>query len=337
VSPQRARRQHTAARAYLLGFADHRGQLCMHSRDGNVARPNATSASVVRDFYTYAAPDGQPDESVERWFAERVEAPAAAVLRAIRAGEDVRAEWAGTLAAFVASSMLRTSTVRSYMEQIDAQIGPLLALHYAAERHGVDLLSVGDPQRQALLEAARAALASVPADPRERRRSQLRTMLRKTDEWSALIAGWNWELLRSPEPVLITGDAPVVVLDDRPGDGWRGILPAGSTVAVPVAPTALLVASPHPLLGDGALTSTLAAQVSSGVVRGCHRAVFHHPETPWPSGLAVPSRPPSLPAPTVRWGEPDGGPPTFPAAYPEVVDAATAEALEGLGATDTAE
>lgn len=150
-----------------------------------------------------------------------------------------------------------------------------------------------------------------------------------------MIEGWNWEVLRAPEPVLIAGDAPVVVLHPRPAAGWRGFLPADSTVAVPVAPAALLVASPHPLLGTGALTKTLAAQVNTGIVLSCHRAVFHHPDTPWPSGLEVPGRPPSLPAPTITWGRPTGEPPTFPAAYPAVADATIRQALKGLDATDT--
>lgn len=332
---KRVRRQHTAARAYLRGFADDRHQVCMHARAGQVERRNIGSATVVRDFYTYTDPAGSPDDSVERWLGERVEDAAAVVLRSLREGEDLRDGWVGALSAFVASSLVRTSTVRSYKEQIDGHLRPLLVVQEAARREGVDLPGLPDAARELLLDAARDALARVPDDPAERRRSHLRTMLRKADEWTAALSGWNWEALRAPAAVLVTGDAPVAVLPADPGRGWSGVLPAGSTVAVPIAPDLLLVASPRPLLGTGQAADALTGAVNAGIVSGCHRAVFHHPAMDWPPGLAVPSPPPRLPAPTIEWRHRSGGKPTFPVTYPPVADEAVRRMLGRLGAADT--
>jgi hypothetical protein len=337
MSQPRTRRQHTAARFYLRGFADAAGQVCAHGRDGTVSRRNVGSAAVIRDFYTYTDDAGRPDEQVERWFAQRIEDPAAAVLRSIRAGNDPNTEELPVLSAFAASSLVRTATVRSLMEQIDTHLRPLLVLHHYATQAGVDLTALTDHERRRLLEATRQALAGAPSDHDEQRRSQLRTMLRKTDEWQALMAGWNWEVLRAPRPVLITGDAPVVVLGHDPTRGWQGILPADGTIAVPVAPTALLLGSPSPLLGDAALSDGLAARVNAGAVTNCHRAAYHHPDTPWSPDLAVPAAPPTLPAPTITWSRPADETPTFPAQYPPIIDPAVRRVLDALDATDTVE
>jgi hypothetical protein len=334
MSPPRTRRQHTAARVYLKGFADTAGQLCGHFRGGTVERRNIRSAGVVRDFYTFADQAGRPDETVERWFAERIEDPIASVLRPLREGQVLRPDWLPALSAFVATSLLRTATVRSLMDQIDEHLRPLLALHYYAVQAGVDLGGLDDAQRRRLLDATAQALDHVPADTDEHRRSQLRTMLRKADEWSALLARWNWDVLHAPDPLLITGDAPVVVMPTRPAGGWAGVLPDDSTVAVPITPTVLVVATPHPLLGAGTLDGALATSVNQGIVRNCHRAVYHRPGTPWPTTLAVPPTPPALPAPTITWRRTDSEARTFPATYPSVADPAVRDLLERLGATD---
>jgi hypothetical protein len=336
MSRSRVRRQHTAAKTYLRGFADPASQLCMRARDGTVERRNISSASVERDFYTYIDDTGRPTDTVERWLGEEIEDAAAGVLRSLQATPEVRPEWLGILSSFVTSSLLRTATVRTLMDQIDLHTRPLLVLHEQAQKAGVDLAALNDAERHRLLDATRDGLSRIAGDPEEERKARLRVMLRKVDEWTTTIKSWNWEIGRAAASTLITGDAPVVVIGADPLRGWAGVLPADSTVAVPISPTTLLIASSLPLIGTGRVTDQLAAQVNSGLVRNCFKAVFHHPDTSWPSDLTVPARRPTLPEPTINWQpSPPGSTPTFPATYLDVNDATIRTLLDELGATDT--
>lgn len=254
------------------------------TRDGTVGLRNIRSASVERDFYTYLNDTGRPTDTVEHWFGEEIENSVAAVLRSLQSAPELQAE-RGVLPSFVVSSLLRTATVRSFMDQIDQHLRPLLVLQDQARKAGIDLAALTDAERRRLLDATKDTLTRVAGDPEEEHKSRLRTMLRKIDEWTTTIKGWNWEISRAPAPILITGDAPIVVIGAVPLQGWAGVLPADSTIAIPINPTALLTVSPLPLMGTGTVTDQLATQLNNELVRNCFKAVFHHPETPWPSAL----------------------------------------------------
>ncbi len=219
----RVRRQHTAAKAYLRGFADGAGQFCMHTRKGTVERRNIKSATVERDFYTFVDDGGRPQDVVEHWLSEEVENRVAEVLRRLRSGEPLATTWVGILAPFVASSLLRTASVRAFMVQIDVGLRPLLVLHEFARRAGIELASLSDQERRRLLATATAALDRVPMDPAQQRRSLLRTMLRKVDECSGTLMSWSWEVASGTFPlsVIVIG---VCAAQGR-FSGWSGVLP----------------------------------------------------------------------------------------------------------------
>jgi hypothetical protein len=333
---QRPRRQHTAAKVYLRGFADAASHVCTHARDGTVEQRNIRSVSVEPNFYTYVDDTGRPADAIEHWFDEAIENAVADVLRSLQEGNAVVPQWRRVLSMFVVTSLLRTATVRSFMGQIDQHTRPLLTLHAGAHNAGIDMVALTDAGRRDFLDAARDALAAVAGDPDEDKKSQLRTMLRSIDEWTNTIQDWNWEVSHAAHPTLITSDAPVAVLGAAPRQGWPGVLPKDSTVAVPISPTALLIASPLPLMGNGAVTDELATQVNTELVRNCFKAVFHHPDLQWPADLYVPPERPRLPEPTISFRpSPPGSAPTFPATYPDIKDAKIRALLDVLGATDT--
>jgi hypothetical protein len=335
VSPQRTRRQHTAAKAYLRGFADAADHVCMHARSGAVGERNIASASVARDFYTFEDDAGVASDAVERWFSAKIENSVAGALRGLQAGSELKREWMPMLPPFVVSSLLRTATVRSFMDQIDGHTRPLLVLLEQASRLRLDLAAMSERERRTLLGATRAAVARVETNPREERMSSLRTMVRKIDEWATMLAAWSWELLHDNNATLITGDAPVVVLGATPILGWAGVLPPQCTVAVPITPHSVLLASPLPLIGPGLLTSQLAKQLNNDLVRNCFKAVFHHPTKAWPVDLDVPPHPSRLAEPTITWRRsPPGTPMTFPTSYPAVQDETIRSLLTELNATD---
>jgi hypothetical protein len=308
----------------------------MHARDGTIEPRNIDSVTVQRDFYTYYDSLGRPREDIEVWFGVAIETRIARLLQALRAGRPIHPDHRRPLARFAASSLLRTATVRALMAQIDSHLRPALVLFDAATKANVDLLEMSSTQRTRLLAGARHALERLPVDDAEERRSRLRTMLRKIDEWTRLMASWNWEACRSPTPRLISGDAPVVVLGASPDRGWSGVLPENSSILLPISPSVLLVASPHPLVGTGQITDELEHQVNTGIVRNAYKLVLHHPQMPWPNDLFVPAEPQPLPDPQInlRRSEP-GATPTFPATYPAIEDPVIAGLLHDLGATDT--
>lgn len=141
---QRTRRQHTVARTYLSGFADERGQVVMHRRSGKIGHVSIGDATVRRDFYTYMDDDGNPNEAIEGWMAKSVEGPAAKVLRDARAGVSPSRRDVAILARFAAVSLLRTSTARSLLSQIDTHIRPIVHLQEAIKRSGQSLADLSD-------------------------------------------------------------------------------------------------------------------------------------------------------------------------------------------------
>ncbi len=195
----------------------------MHTRKGTVERRNIKSATVERDFYTFVDDGGRPQDVVEHWLSEEVENRVAEVLRRLRSGEPLATTWVGILAPFVASSLLRTASVRAFMVQIDVGLRPLLVLHEFARRAGIELASLSDQERRRLLATATAALDRVPMDPAQQRRSLLRTMLRKVDECSGTLMSWSWEVASGTFPlsVIVIG---VCAAQGR-FSGWSGVLP----------------------------------------------------------------------------------------------------------------
>lgn len=334
----RARRQHTAAKSYLLGFADSSSQVCMHARDGTVELRSIRSATVRRDFYTFVDATGRPNESIERWLGGQVENDVAGVLKDLRAGQPLQNDHIDLLALFVATSLMRTATVRSYMAQIDAGLRPLLVAMERAKSRGINLADQPSSKREKLLAETARAIAQLNPDAIQEQNSRLRTMLREIDQVRATLRSWNWELTQASSPCLITADAPVAVLQPTASSGWGGVLPKGSSAFLPISPVALLTASPNPLIGPAKVTDQLARQVNSELVRNAHRAAYHHPQVQWPLDLAISPQSPTLPQPRITWNrsDPDQAP-TFPATYPPIIDPAIAALLGDLGAEETVE
>lgn len=327
--------QHVVPRSYLRGWADNEDHIAVLDRGETQPRRLSVSNSAVRRrFYNFRGDDDEESDAVEDWLAGSVEGPVAPALRHLRDGADVDDVDRDAVARFTIAQLVRSPTLFSYMDQIDTHLGPLLLMSEAAKRSGTNLLDVGEDGRQRLLEAARTAWTQLP--DQDQRASRLRTMSRAFDEHVRLTRNWTWSVLTSPEPCLVSSDCPVVSLDAR-GVGWAGLIPNGSSLWMPISPTRLLVADPvKPLRSSRALNVELARTVNELLAKGADRALFNHPELPWPTGLVFPRQQPSLPEPQVRWSKSDG-PPTFPATFPPVQSEALARLLDVLGAEQIVE
>jgi hypothetical protein len=327
------RRQHTVAEVYLKGFADERGRVEVAYRHGKHAPSSIRNASVQNFFYTFDD-RGKPNAEIEDWMGERVETAATGPLERLRTGLQPQAEDIAALAPFVAVSLMRTESVRSAMEQIDAHLRPFLALMEAAKRNSYSLLELSGCELQELLDGVARRLPPYKAD----KHSLLRTMLRKTDEVTTTLSGWHWRLDTAENACLLTADTPVVTLSPETQERWHGILPSGSTVLLPVSPRHLLTISPTPLFDDGLVSTELATRVNAMLCRDARLAVYRHPAMTWPKGVTLDRRPPMLAPPRITLSaSPPGTPSTSPATYPPVIDPQIATLLGRLQAVNEVE
>lgn len=321
--------QHTVPRLYLKGFADADGFLLRRTRSGLDDRVHINVATVHRDFYNFTTEDGEESDAVERWLGRDVENRAAGALRHVRAGNAPSPKQIPSLARFVVAQLLRTATNAARMEQIDRHLRPFLVMQSAMSKYGVDPGALSPETLDAIRHAAEQAWEQTDQRGPE---SRLRTMVRKFEELSDLLAKWSWSLLSSPRPVLITGDSPAVTVDLSAG--WQGILPPGSPVHLPVSPRHLLVAEKHPLGTSGPLSPGLVKLVNSAIAREAHEAVFASPKSGWPLDLSLPQITPALSAPTVTWSSGSGDGAATALVYPDVHSPDIRDLLRALGAQD---
>lgn len=328
------RAHHTVPKMLLSGFADERNRLSMRRRDGTQCLISTTRATVRRDFYSFVGPDNALVDTIETWLGDHVEGPFAETLRRLQDGEQPQAADSSSIAAFAAAGLLRTMTVRSYFDQIDAQMGPTLILMRACAKAGVD------PSTLTRDELSRCQLAATLAwnrGPRETNvDAKLRTFLRKLDGLTQDLTMWTWTVQTAESACLITADSPVATR--APDDvGWHGILPAGSPVLLPISPYRLIVGSGS-LLGGDVLEPQLARLVNRRLAREASDAIFAHPSMGWPDDLELSRHPPTLPTPSITWSRSAPGTAnTFPARYPRTSDPSVAALLDSLGAVDIVE
>lgn len=332
------KKQHVVAEFYLRGFADDKGKLATRMRNGFAGPATPHRATRRHEYYTFFTDDGTRDQAIEDWFSTGIEAPASRVLDRLRTGEQPEPDDTPILARFVTTSLLRTATVRAYLEQIDDHVGPMLVLSFVAKTHPeLDLVNMPPNQVEHLLPIARRALADLPARSQDKVRSRLRTILRKSDEMAERLTSWNWRCEHATDLAFITADAPVATLDPLLDGGWHGVIPPGSPVFMPISPTHLLVGDPNPPLGTPRPASpALIDMVNITLARGAYEAIFANPQMNWPPELRLSPRKPALPTPrtTITASQPDQSP-TFPTEFDPVIDPVVQQLLNALGANDS--
>lgn len=324
--PPRRKRHHTVTRALLEGFA-YGGQVLVRSRDGKEFNLATGSATVANDFYSFLH-EGEHDDAVEDWLSKDVEHAFASLLPNLRAGVQPPKQEHRVIARFLATALLRTKTARSYMRQIDDHVAGRVLLQMAAPRLGLDLRSMSHSEIEELVQFCDEVWAELPYKP-DTVLTDLRVMVHQSNRIEGVLNSYVWSVLQGPGPYFLIGDTPAVVVDGHQ-TGWRGVLPEGATIFLPISPSKVLIGEPHsfgrPFAGD-----ELVATVNALTVRDAFRDVLRHPETAWPAELHLGPAPPSLPIPTRTYlRSPLSGQPTFPYTYPGVNDAKVAALLEKL-------
>lgn len=183
------RRQHVLPRALLLGFSEQ-GNIKCRWRGGRERVVSATNAAVIKDYYSFRSRHGW-DDVLEVWLGEK-EQPFNAILERLRSGKDPLPRDAGPLSEFVAAALVRSPTIRAFMEQIDSATGGWVALQFLHAEGLLDLRGHSQAELQRL-----AGIASQALQQRQSvvdvRQSRLRTLVREHQE------------LRNPDRLRVAG------------------------------------------------------------------------------------------------------------------------------------
>ncbi|MET8907630.1 DUF4238 domain-containing protein [Micromonospora sp. NPDC004551] len=337
MSEQVSRDHHTVPKLYLRGFCGRKKLdkdiLLARHRNGTEERMPIKKATVEVDFYDVGEL-GQPDDSLEEWFSHSIENPVGEVMYALRDGAlPPPGPGRATLATFVATQMVRTVAVRRTMQEVNSHVGPLIFASMVLQR-AIEM----DPAVK-----ARGNLTAMYHDiarrtPEVMRRtdtpSMLRTMVREADRIKRLLLDMHWLLTSSPDPVLVTGDAPVVTVSATGELDFSSpvLLPDLHEVHVPITPSRLLTITPiQPLVATPTnLTIEQTALVNQAMVRNCWDMILRPPMMPWPAYLVLPRQRASIRKPNITVRANEARSPT-PLSFPPIVDLALAEALEILG------
>jgi hypothetical protein len=337
MSKRVSRDHHTVPKLYLRGFCGRKKLdkeiLLARHRDGTEERMPIKKATVEVDFYDVGEL-GQPDDSLEEWFSHSIENPVGEVVRALREGVlPPPGPRRATLATFVATQMVRTVVVRRTMQDVNTHIGPMIFASMVLQR-AIEM----DPEVKARGDLAAMYHDIASRAPEAMRRTDtpsiLRTMVREADRIKPLLLNMHWLLTSSPNPVLVTGDAPVVTVSATGELDFSSpvLLPELHEVHMPITPSRLLTITPIQPLGatPTSLTIEQTALVNQAIVRNCWDMLLRPPTMPWPADLVLPRQRASIRKPRITVRANDGRPPT-PLTFPSIVDAALAEALNILG------
>lgn len=329
----RRKNHHTVTRALLAGFAQN-GGVMTRLRQGREFPQSIRKATVVADFYSFDN-EGSPDDAVEGWLAGVVESDFTALLSGLREEVQPTKEMRPAIARFVAVAVTRTRTARWYMDQIDQHLPGFVVLMTVAPELGWRLAEMSPAEIEHLRALCQQAWESLP--PREDRdASLLRVVVRESRRIEGDLKKYVWSVATTDEPSFLIGDAPVLALSGREF-GWRGLIPKGAAVFLPLSPQAVLVGEQH-VFGRSFAAGGLAEVVNALTVREAYEAVYRHPHMAWPSGIVLGSAPYRLPEPSFSMSRPDPlRPPTFPYRYPQMDDAETAALLKHLKAVEVVE
>lgn len=328
-------RHHTAPKVYLRGFADSHELVSVRRRNGDELKLHINNVTVRSGFYNVRTSTGVLHDAVENWFMSEVETPAGPVLRRLRDGgatDDLGVENAVVVSHLVAAQLYRTATARSYMEQVDANLGPLLMVIEVTKTLGIDPRRLAPEQLATHMRAARELLREHQA-PADVRLSQVRTMVREIDKMMNRLENWHWTVVEAAEPRLITGDAPAVGLQPGLG-GFHGILPAGSPVYLPLTPTRLLIGTRKKQSSPINLNSRLAFAVNQRIANESADVIMKATWQDWPPNVRMPATPPQLPTPRISYRPSTATRSTFPATYPTPRSGSVRNLLRTLEASE---
>ncbi|WP_344656736.1 DUF4238 domain-containing protein [Catenulispora subtropica] len=295
------RRQHIVSKFYLSGFANGTKRVMQIRLAGGNPQPiSITDATVISHFYTVTLPDGTRSDAFEDAMSELERAAATSLRRILSGTWPLPTADREAVASWIALQYLRTAAVRRTFQELSDFLTDLALRTEVAgggkdrlrtvlqEIDGVspteedvefwwDDLTAGKPQPGPTID---------PAD-------HLQQIIRQHRDSTLMMRARPWTLIRFRRKALITGDCPVVLLDDGAVVGAGYAL--APTVLVPLdRRTALLLSEVAAGVPEGeadvqiAPTAAMARVFNQAIASNAYAAVFHHPDDDPLTGLSLP-------------------------------------------------
>ena len=152
-----------------------------------------------------------------------------------------------------------------------------------ADVKGVNLADVSEDRRLNLRDQAERLFDEYFGEPSKA--SLLRVALWLYDEAACRLKHYEWAVVHMDEDLLLA-DAPVVAIAHQ-GPDWKGLLPHGCSIFLPLAPRQLLVGTSPLFIQPQYGVRTQPRIINRLAVRDAHSTVFRHPATVWPHSLSL--------------------------------------------------
>lgn len=285
---QRSKTHHFLPQMILRGFATDDRVMTVELGDGRSYVQPVAKAAAENNYNTVELDGGTQSDVAERFIAEEIESPAAAVLARIAAGGwFFDAAERASVARFLTLQYLRVPWRRA---QSNAMADWLMKLDLAAG--GPNELRRGMEKRTGH-PVTDQDVAEVWASVRDfddwklalSREHHVIDSLRMVDEFAPGVAGiYEWAVMRWEHKRILTSDSPVLLQRHRDAQQWQGVglLTAGS-IWFPIDRRTALVLVPRSdergFEGRELPPSAAAARrLNRGLVLDAYQRFYHHPD-----------------------------------------------------------
>jgi hypothetical protein len=308
------RKNHYVPASYLAAFAARgakEGTLWAYRRDDPASplQQRPVDAAREKDLYIRRDKDGQRSDAAERFFADQIEGPFAAVRNRLVYGASVgltpslnafSEEDRLILFRFVAHQLLRTPAERDAMRWL-GQLGALTTVREA--------LAPGAQFRKLLEEARGRPLSQADLPETERLLLGLSVIKNITNDWlprsmraaerlTVYMRQFEWRVITVPADVhLVTSDMPVVcarrgkhIGEYELGGGWSD---PTFEATLPLSPAHVVLVARYVADEDQLLTERFARSVRRRTIAAAQRWVFSRDEDPSIAQALRDSRKPS--------------------------------------------
>ncbi|WP_158068436.1 DUF4238 domain-containing protein [Serinicoccus sp. CNJ-927] len=273
---------HTVPRALLRGFADGDKVLCRR-RGKRDFEQSVDRASVVRHFYSVLDDAGDRNDDVEVWLSQEIEDPFHALLPSLAAGEQPPAGSGQVIARYVAALAVRSAEAEAMQRDVTPALGGSSVLARWAAMNDVKVADLPEGRSLDLRDQAERLFHDYFGEPSKA--SLLRVALWVYDQAACRLKHYEWAVVTVDED-LVLADAPVVAIAHQ-GLGWKGLVPHGCSIFLPLAPRLLLVGTSPLFVQPRYGVTTPPRVINLLAVRDAHSTVFRHPRTPWPHDLSL--------------------------------------------------